>query len=487
MGKFRLFTHSVILATTPSFLIYPQDAFRQTDFHVQEVHSRVPKNFRKTGRYQLASYDDILNFLEEVESGTKDYREKDLRRINRFLTYLASESVLPNSDNAHELRKDIDDLLADDGYAFTDLDEDDYAIIPAVGGEAADILLCKSKLSKKWKKTKKFIKKHKKEIIIGAVIVVVTATVVVAVVVTSSAGAAAAAAGAAGAASSSKSSKEEKRKPAQVEDSDLSRFEDTRDVVEATNAAPTLKAIIDGQIHEYKEFLIEDQLVQQSNPSQEWNDLSFGEKAREVGAHFAHQAYQEVADLVSVVPQLCDEIKGLGTKLLPEDLTPPNNELSGDPKANFENLMAKSHEAIDKVFSTDQAELFTAEARENDPTNNFAIGLIPFPGVFSGGKFDVKKLSNAGKVVDRGGFTKVERNLMKHGYREGSVFPKPLGNPAQVNAHGQRVLESILNHPEKQLFPAEFDRYGKVVDIYAPGLGGARYSASGEFIGFLEP
>jgi len=71
--------------------------------------------------------------------------------------------------------------------------------------------------------------------------------------------------------------------------------------------------------------------------------------------------------------------------------------------------------------------------------------------------------------------------------REGSVFPKPLGNPAQVNAHGQRILKSILNHPEKQLFPAEFDRYGKVVDIYAPGLGGARYSASGEFIGFLEP
>lgn len=89
--------------------------------------------------------------------------------------------------------------------------------------------------------------------------------------------------------------------------------------------------------------------------------------------------------------------------------------------------------------------------------------------------------------MDRGGFTKAGRNLMKHGYREGSVFPKPLGNPAQVNAHGQRVLESILNHPEKQLFPAEFDRYGKVVDIYAPGLGGARYNASGEFIGFLEP
>jgi hypothetical protein len=49
------------------------------------------------------------------------------------------------------------------------------------------------------------------------------------------------------------------------------------------------------------------------------------------------------------------------------------------------------------------------------------------------------------------------------------------------------VLESILNHPEKKLIPGEFNRYGMVVDVYAPSLGGVRYSASGEFIGFLEP
>jgi len=79
--------------------------------------------------------------------------------------------------------------------------------------------------------------------------------------------------------------------------------------------------------------------------------------------------------------------------------------------------------------------------------------MIPFPGIFSGGKFNVKRLADAGKAIDRGGFTKAGRDLMKHGYREGSVFPKPQGNSAQVNAHG---------------------------------LGGARYSASGEFIGFLE-
>lgn len=76
---------------------------------------------------------------------------------------------------------------------------------------------------------------------------------------------------------------------------------------------------------------------------------------------------------------------------------------------------------------------------------------------------------------------------MKHGYREKSIFPKPAGNAAEVNAHGQKILESILNHPEKKLIPGEFERFGKVVDVYAPSIGGVRYTTEGEFIGFLEP
>ena len=249
---------------------------------------------------------------------------------------------------------------------------------------------------------------------------------------------------------------------------------------------PIMKAAINEHISFFKEFLAEDKALQEAALFKEWDDLSFGGKARELGANVAHQAFDEIIDLVKVVPQLCEEVKEVGSKLLPESLTPSNGE-NGSPIENYDNLVANGHQAIDNVFSTDQSEYFTVEAKANDPGNNFAVGVILFPGVFSGGKFNVKKLSDAGNVIDRGGFAKAGRNLMKHGYREGSVFPKPLGNPAQVNAHGQRILKSILNHPEKQLFPAEFDRYGKVVDIYAPGLGGARYSASGEFIGFLEP
>ena len=76
---------------------------------------------------------------------------------------------------------------------------------------------------------------------------------------------------------------------------------------------------------------------------------------------------------------------------------------------------------------------------------------------------------------------------MKHGYRKDTVFPKPIGNPTQINAHGQRVLHEILNHPEKKIIYNEFERYGSIVDIYAPKIGGARFTTNGNFIGFLEP
>jgi len=76
---------------------------------------------------------------------------------------------------------------------------------------------------------------------------------------------------------------------------------------------------------------------------------------------------------------------------------------------------------------------------------------------------------------------------MKHGYREDSVFPKPVGNLVQINAHGQRVLHEILNHPEKKIIYNEFERYGSIVDIYAPKIGGVRFITNVNFIGFLEP
>ncbi len=72
-------------------------------------------------------------------------------------------------------------------------------------------------------------------------------------------------------------------------------------------------------------------------------------------------------------------------------------------------------------------------------------------------------------------------------YRLGSVFPKPTGNPTKINEDGRKILDSILNHPEKQVFYDDPKRFGPIVDIYAPDIGGVRYTADGELIGFLEP
>ncbi|MBI3211633.1 MAG: hypothetical protein HYZ47_02985 [Simkania negevensis] len=152
---------------------------------------------------------------------------------------------------------------------------------------------------------------------------------------------------------------------------------------------------------------------------------------------------------------------------------------------NFENLVAAGHEKIDQVFSTDQAGLYTPETKE--ARDKLAIGIIPFPGSFGVGVFNANKLVEAGKAVDRAGFTKAGRGLMKHGYREGSIFPKPTGTPVQVNEQGQKMLESILNHPEKKVVYKNTTSFGEVMDVHAPGIGGARFNSSGEMIGFLEP
>ena len=77
---------------------------------------------------------------------------------------------------------------------------------------------------------------------------------------------------------------------------------------------------------------------------------------------------------------------------------------------------------------------------------------------------------------------------MKHGYRKESVFSKPVGNPSQVNQHGQQVLESILNHPEKKVVQYTNKLHGPVIEIEAPKLGGVRFNGDGtEMMGFLEP
>lgn len=73
------------------------------------------------------------------------------------------------------------------------------------------------------------------------------------------------------------------------------------------------------------------------------------------------------------------------------------------------------------------------------------------------------------------------------GRNKGSfVFSEASVEPQEVNQLAKNVLERILNHPKKKMIQAKLERFGDVVDIYAPEMGGARYTTNGEFIGFLE-
>jgi hypothetical protein len=98
-------------------------------------------------------------------------------------------------------------------------------------------------------------------------------------------------------------------------------------------------------------------------------------------------------------------------------------------------------------------------------------------------------MSHAGTFHDRGGLTKAGRALDKHGQRVDTVFPKALGSVHEKNLQGQRILDEILNHPNKRIILDKAPRSKRlVIDIFHPNGHGARLSRNGkEFITFLEP
>lgn len=71
---------------------------------------------------------------------------------------------------------------------------------------------------------------------------------------------------------------------------------------------------------------------------------------------------------------------------------------------------------------------------------------------------------------------------MKHGYREGSCFPKPQGNPIEINQQGAAVLNEILSDPgmTSYLLPDGSTK------VYAPNGRGGFFRKDGTFKGFIE-
>lgn len=451
MRFLKLFVNCLLLITMPTLVLYPQ--------------VEVPALIVKTA-YSSLSYDAILNLLEELENGElENSTPEKIEKINHFLIRLAKEGS--NANNVYDafiLEEDIQELLDEENpyeYAFS-YGKNDY-VIGDFFCQREKVILCKSWLSKQLDKIAKFIKKHKKEIIIGTAVVVATVAVVGIV--------AAATTGVAAAAAASSGSEEKSSTP---DTNSVSPMDPPLSGSDAT----LLKEVLDEHIAEFKQQVLENGMMQMPDDPSNEEAHSFIDTARELGSGLAHEALNGVSVLLGTVPQLGEEIKDIGDKLLPEWLNIGQENSQATPKQNYEKTIAAGHSKIDEFFSTELAECFSPETMEIKD-NKFTIGIIPPPGVFG---INVSELLEAGKVLDRAELTRAGRALMKHGYRQNSVFPKPVGNPTQVNNHGQIILEQILTDPKKEVIKTAEGG----IKIYAPNGMGAEFKKDGTFKGFIE-
>ncbi|MBS0628727.1 MAG: hypothetical protein JSS30_00710 [Verrucomicrobia bacterium] len=382
-GKLKQITHLAVLTSGIPFFVFPESAFTQTNYRTQTIAStKLQQNFKEKARYHLVSYDETLNLLEEIESGQaeKKYHEKDLKKINEYLVYLAEQGMLPEFYGTLALNCDIKDLLSDElEYEFALGNEDVYSILPAVNQDQMGIFLCKSKISKKWKKTKKFLKKHKKVIIIGAVVVVAVAAVVIAVMAVP-ASAAAAGAGAAGTVAAMAS------KDNQVQSNNEVDERPNLPPIEINfNEAPFFKAELDSQVFSFKERLHAEESFQIPQFSQMHENLSWEETGRILGPLFAHESVLEFQCKTSNDHRLSEEIRSIRfeNSLLPVENGFINSEIN--------------HQEIDRVFSTDYAIFFSDPSKEVD-LNVISHHLLGEQALRSG--YYKQAVKDLGKVIE---------------------------------------------------------------------------------------
>jgi tetratricopeptide (TPR) repeat protein len=361
MHKLKAFTTSVILATTPITLVYPQAISPYTPFQMQ----RVSDNEKRTEKDYILSYDDMLRLLDEIESGELENRctSEELERLKHFVAFLAKEGVLPDgSEESMSLDGDIEDLLDGedniykDAVSFAAPGEYQYLIIPALLNGHGEIVLCKGWLRKQWDHVKKFVKKHKKELIIGAVVVVAAAVVVVAVVAASSAAAGAAAASAAGAAGAAGaavgSSNSNQKSDENDQQAPISVPADIPPGTAAAHEAPILKSTIDDQISSFKENIVQNQFFQPTNPGDQ-QGLSWQENGRALGSLFAHDSYNSLQNQLPHHSRLAQEAQEINLKY-------------SFPVPGWDQGAVIGHSEIDRKFSTDYSYLYSDPSQEVD-------------------------------------------------------------------------------------------------------------------------
>ena len=417
--------------------------------------------------YETLSYQRIVDFIWEVAYGNSlenKLNESQTNQVMDFVIFLTRNGLQDDDiEGKAELEEDIKWLMgeANDSDLGDSDDEGDSSwglfsgfsgfngydntkLMPAVlyGFERPNIVHC-GFISKKWKQTKKFVKKHKKEVIIAAVVVVAA----VVIIATQGAGTPAAVAGVSGVtgATNSKNDNKDKdddkpkpRQPATPinkagevhvydhdSDYDHSHYPSHCDISEeptttritpqlepAPDRTTLLKETLERQNATIKAELSQEPVIaaasedlnipQQEQPSFLANAF---DKAREVGAIIAHEVYDGVTEQLSIVPG----VVGYASEKIGGDYSP----FEKDPREAFEESVAAGHEKIDEVFATNQAELYSPEAKE--ARDKLATGMLPPPGggIKSSSRFYEKNIkhifrSKPGHLID----TQANRKLI---------------------------------------------------------------------------
>ena len=312
--------------------------------------------------FENLSYDKITAFIETIEYGdpSRCFNKAQTYEVLNFVTFLARNGIPSwDTESQAELERDIEWLFSDEDddawWKFSSYNSKAFSIVPAVAqsDHPVEIIQCQGWLSKKWDKTKTFVRKHKKPIIIATAVVVIATVVIVAT--GGAAVAPIAAAGAAGAAGASGSEgRPHVNKPGEV------RFQEEElpspsqpppapsiGAMKRDFEGPTLVEAIQHRSNIIKETLSEELPSEALNipPSEEasfWQNAS--QKTKEVSSWLAHNTLQEATEWIGVSNESAYEY----------------------------------HEKIDEAFGTEYAAQYTPEALTQGP--QIAKGMLPPPG-----------------------------------------------------------------------------------------------------------
>jgi len=303
-----------------------------------DIDDVLRKLFNEDG---TLSYDAVLLFLGELENEelVNVYSEEDWDKINNFLIFLSKQGIMPDAteEEKAELEKDIQELLSpSDTPIGTFYQNDGYRFVPCIYYGQCEVLLCRSWFKKQCHHIAKFIKKHKTAVIVGTVLVVAAVAVVATVAIASSTAAASAAATAAADSSHSKSNAKKEVKPSTSDSKQSSNISSDN----LTNT--TLQQSLDGQISNYKNVLVENNLS--ISKPEDQNYLIGNERI--IGSSLAHEALNNIPNI-----------------------------------SKNEELIFQGHGKIDNAFSTDQTSFYADyKSISNGSEKNLRENVFYFQG-----------------------------------------------------------------------------------------------------------